>query len=134
MQSPAAALYRKIYSCCGHLSYLLFKLSCLFPFYFYVIINSKEMITVSEKMIGMTKKEVFETMRHLDNRKYHTLFNALYFDTIRHLHSQTTKDVLASLEIFSAVYTENILYPFVSDLIETNNKKITEDIKQLFAK
>jgi len=92
------------------------------------------MITVSEKIIGMTKKEVFETMRHLNNRKYHTVFNALYFDTIRHLHSQTTKDVFASLEIFSAVYTENILYPFVSDLIEANNKKITEDIKQLLSK
>ena len=92
---------------------------------------------MSDKIIGMTKEDVLQAMHDLDTNKYQQMFNNLPSDMIKDLHMPNTTQTTSMLEMFGAVfayYSEKILYPYVSDLIELNNKKITEDVQKLLAK
>lgn len=82
---------------------------------------------MDDKIIGMTKEEVLQAMHNLDAKTYAAKFNTLGIE----LKNNPT---LAGLEKFFNQYSNEVLYPFVSELVETNNKKITEDIKQLLSK
>lgn len=82
---------------------------------------------MSNGIIGMTKEEVLQTMHGLDATTYQAKLNALSVE----LKINPTP---AKIESFFSRYSDEILYPFVSELVEANNKKVTEDVKKLLSK
>lgn len=74
---------------------------------------------------GFEKEEVLKEMQKLNDSKYNQILEAMMIS----MGGGISQNLPANLIPFINMYAEKILYPFVCDLIEANNKKITRDVR-----
>lgn len=80
-------------------------------------------------MVGMNRTEVLAAMDKLDKDTYAALLNQV----TKPLHGTSTPNIQTVAAVLDA-YITKVVRPFMAELIELNNAKISEDIKTLLSR
>lgn len=86
-------------------------------------------------MLGLSKEELDILISNLEQTKYFKIYNeeiTKYYNLLKP-DSANSNDITARLSEFTNIYLDKIVKPLITDLIEENNKKIEQDIRQVIA-
>ncbi|MBP2632913.1 MAG: hypothetical protein H6Q70_3541 [Firmicutes bacterium] len=86
-------------------------------------------------MLGLTNEEISALISNLEKTKYFKIYNdeITKYANILKSAPQTSNDITLKISEFSNIYLDKIIKPLITDLIEENNKKIEQDVRQLIA-
>jgi hypothetical protein len=86
-------------------------------------------------MLGLTNEEISALISQLEKTKYFKIYNdeITKYANILKSGPKTSEDVTLKISEFSSTYLDKIIKPLITDLIEENNKKIEQDVRQLLA-
>jgi hypothetical protein len=82
------------------------------------------------KMVGMNKQEVIDQISELNKSKYESMYTNKRNEMINK-YGEKSPDFFDN---FSCWYLQEFAPQFVSEIIEENNKKISDDIQKLLSK
>ncbi|WP_110956093.1 hypothetical protein [Anaerosinus massiliensis] len=86
-------------------------------------------------MLGLSKEELDILINNLEQTKYFKIYNeeiTKYYNLLKP-DNASSNDITARLSEFTNIYLDKIVKPLITDLIEENNKKIEQDIRQVIA-
>ncbi|MDF2565036.1 MAG: hypothetical protein K0Q53_1431 [Massilibacillus sp.] len=86
-------------------------------------------------MLGLSKEELSAIISNLDQTKYYKIYNdeITKYSKLLKPSAKTSDDITLKISEFSNVYLEKIVKPLMTDLIDENNKKIEQDVRQIIA-
>lgn len=86
-------------------------------------------------MLGLTNEEISALISNLEKTKYFKIYNdeITKYANILKSSPKTSNDMTLKLSEFSNIYLDKIIKPLMTDIIEENNKKIEQDVRQLIA-
>lgn len=86
-----------------------------------------------DKTIGMSKEELLKLFNKLDESKYSNILNSIPLNINPQMILSNPAMFERQITQFWNTYVECVLYPFASEIIEANNKRVKEDVEKLLS-